>query len=35
LLTEGSQQVGIGAYRPEKSGPFGTFMITSWHEVGA
>jgi hypothetical protein len=32
LLTEGGQQIGIGDFRPEKSGPFGTFQITSWQE---
>src|SRR6266487_3364352 len=25
LLTEGGEQIGIGAFRPEKGGPFGTF----------
>ena len=30
LLTEGGQQVGIGDFRPEKFGPFGTFSVTSW-----
>jgi len=24
LLTEGGQQIGIGDFRPEKGGPFGT-----------
>lgn len=33
LLTEGGQQIGIGDYRPEKSGPFGTFNVTSWKEI--
>jgi hypothetical protein len=33
LLTEGGQQIGIGDYRPEKSGPFGTFIVTSWQEL--
>lgn len=32
LLTEGGQQIGIGDYRPEKGGPFGTFQIVSWKE---
>ncbi len=32
LLVEGSQQIGIGAYRPEKGGPFGTFLIEQWQE---
>ncbi len=30
LLTEGGQQIGIGDFRPEKGGPFGTFIITRW-----
>jgi hypothetical protein len=30
LLTEGGEQIGIGDYRPEKGGPFGTFQIISW-----
>lgn len=32
LLTEGGQQLGIGDFRPEKGGPFGTFSIISWIE---
>lgn len=32
LLTEGGQQIGIGDYRPEKSGPFGTFNVVLWKE---
>lgn len=32
LLTEGGQQIGIGDYRPEKGGPFGTFNVASWKE---
>ena len=35
LLTEGGQQIGIGDYRPEKGGPFGTFIVTSWKEAKA
>lgn len=33
LLTEGGQQLGIGDYRPEKGGPFGTFVLTEWKAV--
>lgn len=33
LLTEGGQQIGIGDFRPEKGGPFGTFQIVSWSEI--
>lgn len=32
LLTEGGQQLGIGDYRPEKGGPFGTFNVIEWNE---
>jgi hypothetical protein len=32
LLTEGGAQIGIGPYRPEKGGPFGTFQVTKWEE---
>jgi hypothetical protein len=32
LLVEGGQQVGIGEYRPEKGGPFGTFSVVLWKE---
>jgi len=32
LMTEASQQIGIGAFRPEKGGPFGTFLISEWKE---
>lgn len=30
LFAEGGQQIGIGDYRPEKGGPFGTWDIVSW-----
>lgn len=30
LLIEGGQQIGIGDYRPERGGPFGTFRVTHW-----
>lgn len=33
LLTEGGVSVGIGDFRPEKGGPFGTFRVTKWEEV--
>jgi hypothetical protein len=32
LLEEGGQQIGIGDFRPERGGPFGTFLITEWKE---
>ncbi len=33
LIVEGGQQIGIGDYRPEKGGPFGTFNVTKWEEL--
>jgi len=30
LLTEGGQMIGIGAFRPEKRGPFGVFDVVAW-----
>lgn len=33
ILVEGSQQVGIGAFRPSKSGPYGRFLVKEWKEV--
>lgn len=30
LLTEGGQQIGVGDFRPEKGGPFGTFQVVEW-----
>lgn len=32
LLGEGGQQIGLGDFRPEKGGPFGTFRVVSWKE---
>lgn len=32
LLVEGGQQIGIGDFRPEKGGPFGTFHVVEWRE---
>lgn len=32
LLTEGGQQIGIGDFRPERGGPFGTFNVIEWKE---
>lgn len=34
LLSEAGQSIGIGDFRPEKRGPFGTFVVTSWQDVG-
>jgi len=34
LLSEAGQNIGIGDFRPEKRGPFGTFRVThfdAWH----
>jgi hypothetical protein len=33
LLVEGGQQIGVGDFRPEKGGPFGTFNLTLWKEA--
>lgn len=33
LLTEAGEQQGIGDFRPNKRGPFGTFRVTSWQEI--
>lgn len=30
LLTEGGEQIGIGAFRPEKGGTFGLFSVVAW-----
>lgn len=30
LLTESGEQLGIGAFRPEKRGPFGLFHVVAW-----
>lgn len=30
LVVEGGQQIGVGDFRPEKGGPFGTFNLVSW-----
>lgn len=32
LLVEGGQQIGVGDFRPEKGGPFGTFNVTRWED---
>lgn len=32
LLTEAGQSIGIGDFRPEKRGPFGTFRVVKWQE---
>jgi len=34
LLIEGVQQNGIGDFRPERGGPFGTAHLVSWEAVG-
>ena len=30
LLNEAGQNIGIGDFRPEKRGPFGTFRVTEF-----
>ncbi len=32
-LNEGGELVGIGSFRPEKGGPFGTFNVSLWEET--
>ena len=32
LLNEAGVSIGIGDFRPEKRGPFGTFRVVSWNE---
>ncbi len=34
LLTEGVQQNGLGDFRPEKGGPFGTAHLVGWEMAG-
>lgn len=33
LLNEAGMQIGIGDFRPEKRGPFGTFRVVSFKEI--
>jgi len=33
LLAEAGLQIGIGDFRPEKRGPFGSFRVTAWEEM--
>jgi hypothetical protein len=33
LLSDGGEQIGIGDFRPEKGGPFGTFGIVLWERM--
>lgn len=33
LLSEAGQSIGIGDFRPEKRGPFGTFRVTHFEEL--
>jgi len=33
LLNEAGESMGIGDFRPEKRGPFGTFRVTSFREI--
>ena len=33
LMTQGGQMIGLGDFRPEKGGPFGTFDVISFQEV--
>lgn len=33
LLQEAGQSIGVGDFRPEKRGPFGRFLVSSWKEI--
>jgi hypothetical protein len=33
LMIEGCQQIGLGDFRPEKGGPFGTSDLVAWDVV--
>lgn len=33
IFTEGLQQIGIGDFRPEKGGPFGTSTVVIWKQL--
>jgi len=33
LLDEAGRRVGIGDFRPERTGPFGRFTVTNWKQV--
>lgn len=35
LMVEGLQQIGLGDYRPEKGGPFGTSDLVAWNVISA
>lgn len=35
LLQEAGMSIGIGDFRPEKRGPFGTFRVTKWEAAAA
>lgn len=30
LLAQAGEQIGIGDFRPERGGPFGTYLVTKW-----
>jgi len=33
ILTEAGRRIGIGDFRPQKTGPFGKFKIVEWKEI--
>lgn len=35
LLADGGEQIGIGDFRPERGGPFGTFGLVAWDRIEA
>jgi hypothetical protein len=34
ILAEAGRRIGIGDFRPQKTGPFGKFAVTGWEDVG-
>lgn len=33
LLVDGGEQIGVGDFRPERGGPFGTFRVVGWERL--
>lgn len=33
LVDDAGRRIGVGAYRPERKGPFGRFVVTKWEAV--
>jgi hypothetical protein len=32
ILAEAGRRIGIGDFRPQKTGPFGKFIVLEWNE---